>query len=247
MDLTEPKGLFFDVYATLIDWEAGIYPPLLALAQQPDSPDLREQLLHAYHTHQIGIWRDSPTLLYPQVLEETYGRIAKERNVSFDQADAVTFGAGIGEWPAFPDTVDALRRLAKHYKLFVLSNVDNASFERTRTGPLQSAHWDGIYTAEDIGSYKPDPKNYHYVVDAAGEKFGIGKEQLVLVAQSLDIDHMSVKKLGFRPGIWISRSGSAMGGKREEMESKGEIELGAAFETLGDFANAADKAFAAKI
>lgn len=243
LDLTVTKGLFFDIYATLINWEAGIYPRLLQLSGSKDEPQTKSKLLDAYHDYQQDIWVAEPTLPYPQVLERVYARIAHDLGVSFSKEDQVAFGHSIGDWPAFPDTVDALKRLSKRYKLFVLSNVDNASFERTRTGPLQSAHWDGIFTAEMIGSYKPDPRNYNYVVDRAAEQFGIKKDELMLVAQSLNIDHMMSKKLGFKPGVWIARSGSAMGGAREELEREGLIQLGATYDTLGEFADAVEKAF----
>lgn len=243
LDLKKPKGLFFDIYATLINWEAGIYPSLLRLAKSEDTPAIKDKLLGAYHEYQAEIWAAQPTLRYPQVLEEVYARIAQDLGVSFTREEQVAFGHSIGEWPAFPDTVEAMKVLSKYYKLFVLSNVDNDSFERTRTGPLQSVHWDGIYTAEQIGSYKPDPRNYEFVVTRAAEDFSIKKEELVIVAQSLNIDHLMSKKLGFPPGVWISRQGSTMGGRREEMEQQGLLEIGATYDTLGEFAEAVEMAF----
>jgi 2-haloalkanoic acid dehalogenase type II len=244
------KALFFDIYATLIDWESGILPMLFKLASSSksdpslgnDTPASRSKLLGGFHHHSVDIWRDQPTLLYPQVLEEVYARIARDCDAEYNQEDAVAFGRSIGEWPAYPDTVAAMQKLGKHYKLFVLSNVDNDSFKRTCSGPLNGVKWDGIYTAEMIGSYKPDPKNYQYVVDRAGE-MGIKKDEMVLVAQSLDIDHVSTKKLEFKPGVWIARGGSAMGGKRKELEEAGAIQLGAEYETLGDMAEAVEEAF----
>ena len=242
LDLKKTKGLFFDIYATLINWEAGIYPSLLRLAKSEDTPATKEKLLEDYHEYQAEIWAAEPTLKYPKVLEQVYARIANNLGVSFTQEEQVAFGYSIGEWPAFPDTVEAMKVLSKHYKLFVLSNVDNASFKRTCTGPLQGVPWDGIYTAEQIGSYKPDPRNYEFVVTRAAEDFGIKKDELVMVAQSLDIDHLMSKKLGFPPGVWISRKGSAMGGQREEMEQQGLLDIGATYDTLGEFAEAVEKA-----
>lgn len=242
LDLTVPKALFFDIYATLIDWETGILPSLLKLAS--NGAMTRDSLLAAFHTHSLAIWESHPTLPYPQVLERVYARIADDVGTDYDPQGAVAFGRSIGEWPAYPDTVAAMQKLGKHYKLFVLSNVDNDSFGRTCSGPLNGVEWDGIYTAETIGSYKPSPRNYEYVVERAAE-MGIKKEELVLVAQSLDIDHVSTTKLGFRPGVWIARGGSEMGGKRSELEEKGLIELGAEFDTLGEMAEAVEKAFAA--
>ncbi|KIW20579.1 haloacid dehalogenase, type II [Exophiala spinifera] len=254
-DLCSFKGIFFDIYATLIDWESGIYPQLLKLSQQlpagdarrEDTPETRKKLLRMYATNEKIVEHDNPTLAYPKILESVYDRIAAELGVpDTDDADRVAFGKSIGEWPAFPDTVEAMKVLAKHYKLFVLSNVDNESFARTLSGPLNGVHWDGIYTAEQIGSYKPNPRNYEYVVDKLKTDFGISKDETLMVAQSLDIDHISAKALGFRPAVWIARyaGDAAMGGNKEDLEAKGLIELGASYSTLGEMAEAVEKAFA---
>ena len=209
-DLKQFKGLFFDIYATLVDWEAGIYPQLLRLSQalpqddarRVDTPGTRTALLRAYAVNERAVEHENPALPYPQILEAVYARIAAQLGVqSFDRTDQVAFGRSIGDWPAFPDTVAAMQTLAKHYKLFVLSNVDDASFAQTCSGPLNGVHWDGIYTAEQIGSYKPNPNNYNFVVKRLDEDFGISKDQILLVAQSLDIDHVSTKALGFKPAV----------------------------------------------
>jgi len=69
------------------------------------------------------------------------------------EAAAVAFGESIGEWPAFPDTVAAMKRLGERFKLVPLSNIDRASFERSLRGPLRGCRFDAVYTAEDIGVF----------------------------------------------------------------------------------------------
>lgn len=254
LDLTHPKALYFDIYATLIDWEAGIYPQLLRLSQRAalpenrleDTAESRTKLLRAFAVHDKIVGHENPTLTYSQIIQKIYGRIAQDLGAEVNQDEQRAFGNSIGDWPAFPDTVQAMQVLGKYYKLFVLSNVDNASFDRTRTGPLKGVHWDGIYTAEMIGSYKPDPKNYNYVVQRLQEDFSIPKDEILLVAQSLDIDHVSNKALGFQPGIWIARNGSSMGGIKKELEQRGELEIGETYTTLGEMAEAVEKAFKSK-
>jgi FMN phosphatase YigB (HAD superfamily) len=137
-----------------------------------------------------------------------------------------------------------MQSLATNYKLVVLSNVDRASFSRTLSGPLAGVSFDGIYTAEDIGSYKPDLRNFEYLVTQAGKDFGARKEEILKVAQSLIHDHIPAKKFGLRPSVWIKRAGDgvAMGGTWAEYGDQ--VELGATFETLGAFAKAVEEAFA---
>lgn len=160
------------------------------------------------------------------------------------ESEIEEFGSSIGKWPAFPDIVGAMQILAKHYKLVVLSNVDKHSFSRTLAGPLSGVKFDAIYTAEDTGSYKPDLKNFQYMVKNAEKSFGAKKEEVLKVAQSLYHDHIPAKKLGLRPSVWIKRGGddAAMGGKLEDV--KDQVQLAAVFTTLGEFAAEVEKGFA---
>jgi 2-haloalkanoic acid dehalogenase type II len=248
---TKVKGLFFDIYATLIDWETGIYTSLLRLAHRlpesdplhADTTETRRTLLRMYAANEKIVEHDNPQLAYPKILEEVYARIAAKLDVPFEQTEQIAFGESIGDWPAFPDTVAAMQTLAKHYKLIVLSNVDDASFARTCAGPLNGVHWDAIYTAEQIGSYKPNVNNYNYVVTHLRDDFGIPKDQLIQVAQNLDLDHATCTALGFKPGVWIARGAAKMGGNREELEAQGLLKLGATYATLGEMAEAVEKAF----
>jgi FMN phosphatase YigB (HAD superfamily) len=69
--------------------------------------------------------------------------------------DGAVFGASIGAWQPFPDSTAALAKLsALGPKLVVLSNVDKASFARTRALLEQGFTFDHVFTAEEIGSYK---------------------------------------------------------------------------------------------
>lgn len=61
--------------------------------------------------------------------------------------------------------MQAIESLGKRYKLVPLSNVDHASFDQILAGPLLGCHFDQIYTAEDIGTYKPDVKKFHYLLE----------------------------------------------------------------------------------
>ena len=142
------------------------------------------------------------------------------------------FGQSVGQWPAFPDTVDALRRLSKHYTLLVLSNVDQASFSASAAGALDGFRFDKLITAQDVGSYKPDSRNFEHMLKVARADFGVEREQILQTAQSQFHDHHPAKKLGIRP-VWIERGGT-MGNRQEEVYDW-------KFETLGDMADAVER------
>ena len=149
---------------------------------------------------------------YDKLLAETYLSLAQDFNVEITdsvRSDAEKFGNGIEQWPAFQDTVDAMKRLGKYYKLVPLSNVDKASFTRTLKGPLAGIPFWRVYVAEEIGSYKPDLRNFHYLIEhvdedakSEGEKDGVKKEQILHVAQSLKHDHVPAKKMGMT-SAWV--------------------------------------------
>jgi 2-haloalkanoic acid dehalogenase type II len=190
------KLLSFDIYGTLINWEEGIYSSLLPLlsklpSSSPHHPSnntpsqTRHFLLSEYTKLEQSIQKEEPTLTYPLVLTKIYTQLAASLSIPIASEEATTFGSTIGSWPAFPDTVLAMQKLSKYYKLVVLSNVDKSSFSRTLSGPLSGVHFDAIYTAEDIGSYKPDLKNFAYLVENAEKGFGVKKEEILKVAQSL--------------------------------------------------------------
>ena len=103
------------------------------------------------------------------------------------------FGSQIGTWTAFPDTVAALQILKKYYKLVILSNIDNESIARTVSGPLAGADFEAVYTAQNIGSYKPDLKNFEYLLKGAEKELGVKKEEVLHTAQSLTHDCVPAK------------------------------------------------------
>ena len=84
----------------------------------------------------------------------------------------------------FPDSSDALVELSKHYKLVVLSNVDRTSFAFARE-KLEAGRFtfDQVCTAQDIGSYKPDPANFVFALKVIKDNYGIEKDQVLSTAQ----------------------------------------------------------------
>jgi hypothetical protein len=99
--------------------------------------------------------------LYSELLARVHRRLT-EWAVDPSPEEDGAFGASVGDWPPFPDTPAALTYLKRFYKLVILSNVDRASF--ARSNPRLGVEFIAIYTAQDIGSYKPDPGNFRYML-----------------------------------------------------------------------------------
>jgi len=205
MRLSDFRVLSFDCYGTLIDWESGIWAalqPLLAkLADAPTCGPSRETALAAFARHESAQQGETPGLLYAELIARVHRRLATEWGVAPDAASERAFGASVGDWPAFPDSAQALAYLERFYRLVILSNVDRASFARSnaRLGVAFAA----IYTAEEIGSYKPDPRNFRHMLDRLAEA-GHPRHEILHVAQSLFHDHVPANRCGLN-SAWIDR------------------------------------------
>jgi 2-haloacid dehalogenase len=238
-DLTTYKALSFDCYGTLIDWEAGIAAVLAPWAQEQglDLPD--EELLAAYGNHEAVGERETPSALYPDVLATAFRRTGDEFGHPVSEEWAQRLGSSVPDWPAFPDSADALARLRKHYQLIILSNVHRAGF----AGSNQRLHGDfaAVITAEDVGAYKP-AENHFRALDAALPELGVERGELLHVAQSLFHDHVAAKREGL-PSVWINRRHDRPGWGATPAPSE-EWTYSLEFASMGDFADAVNHAFA---
>ena len=71
--------------------------------------------------------------------------------------------------------------------------------------------FDAIYTAEDIGSYKPDPRNFEYLLEHLETDLGLSKSNILHTAQTLHHDHTPARAIGL-DNAWIDRQGLSRGG-----------------------------------
>jgi 2-haloacid dehalogenase len=172
-------------------------------------------------------------MMYSDLLTQVHGQLAAEWQVAADPAEDESFGRSIPDWPAFPDSVEALRYLKQHFRLIILSNVDRSSFRATND--RLGVTFDAIYTAQDIGSYKPDPRNFAYLVEHATQ-MGIPREKLLHVAQSLFHDHVPAQASGLATA-WIDRRHAA-GGWGATAPVSSDVRYDFRFVSLGAFANA---------
>jgi 2-haloalkanoic acid dehalogenase type II len=233
--LTDFKLLSFDVYGTLIDWESGAISALQPLLNKSGKQDMdRKYILQVMHKIEPVVEKEHPTLKYSEVLTKVHPTLCKELGLSEpSEQESEAFGKSVGDWPGFPDSVSALQRLSKYYKLVVLSNVDNDSFKLGNVNGLQGFKFDAVYTAQDIGSYKPDLKNFEYMLRKVKEQFGVERSEVLQTAQSQFHDHHPARKMGTKSS-WIYRPGAIMGNREDPV-------FDWKFDTLADMADAVEK------
>ena len=208
--LTDYKVLTFDCYGTLIDWEAGIWDALQPLIMSGgDSEVTREG--RALSLRQVGspprarLARASLSDLLARVHRSMAESLGFETSGALDEA----FGASVPLWPAFADTADALRILKRHYRLVILSNVHREGFAASNR--KLGVAFDAVYTAEDIGTYKPADANFEYLLSHLKSDFGLDKSDVLHTAQSLRHDHAPANRFGLA-NAWIDRQRLSEGG-----------------------------------
>lgn len=208
--LTDYSALTFDCYGTLIDWESGIWDAFQPLIQSSGRDDITRNMgLMAFADIENAQEAETPDMLYPELLEKVHYDFAKRFDLQSNSNLDKAFGDSVVHWPAFPDTADALRELKKHYKLVILSNVNRAGFASSNL--KLGVEFDAIYTAEDVGSYKPTPRNFEYMLERLAKDHGIERESILHTAQSLFHDHVPAKEFGLA-NAWIDRQGLSKGG-----------------------------------
>lgn len=204
------RALSFDCYGTLIDWETGIWDalqPLIAMSGRSDVT--RTQGLSVFARHETALQAANPRMHYPDLLATVHRQLAAELDLRSTTELDVAFGGSVGAWPAFPDTADALRSLGRRFRLVILSNVDRHSFSESNR--KLGVEFDAVYTAEDIGSYKPDPANFAYLLTHAGRDLGLAPGDLLHTAQSVFHDIVPAGLAGLSTA-WIDRQHLASGG-----------------------------------
>lgn len=209
MRLTEFQVLSFGCYGTLIDRDSGLFTALQPLLHAGNISLPRDQILGAFVKHEVAQQAETPTMLYSRVLGEAHRRLAKEWGVLLSDDAHALFGKSVRHWPVYADAPAALQYLKRYFKLVLLSNVDKDNFGGTAR--RLEVRFDAVFTADEIGSYKPDPRNFECLLDGLA-KSGLAREQILHVAASPARDQVPAERCGI-PFAWIERPGAGPPGR----------------------------------
>lgn len=208
MRLHDFKALTFDCYGTLIDWESGILAAYGPWRKRTGVAADDNRLLELFAETESAIQAEQPAILYPDALALGLRRMGERLKAPATAEETRAFGQSVKDWPAFPDSAEALAYLKKHYKLVVLSNIDRGSF--AHSNKKLSVAFDAVVTAQDVGSYKPALRHFEVGLEKLAE-MGVPKDKVLHTAQSLFHDHVPGKKMGLAT-MWINRRAGKSGG-----------------------------------
>jgi 2-haloalkanoic acid dehalogenase type II len=201
MRLADFTALSFDCYGTLIDWESGILATLRPWADRHRLAVADDRLLAEFSRVEPTLQAETPAALYPDILARAFRALGAALGGKVGDDEARAFGQSVKDWPAFPDSAAALAYLKRHYKLAILSNIDRASFAHSNR--RLGVEFDLIVTAEDVGSYKPTPRNFEMLLERLAA-LGVPKERVLHTAESLFHDHVPAKRFGLATA-WVNR------------------------------------------
>ena len=219
IDFARFEALTFDCYGTLVDWERGILDalaPLLAAhgADAAEDEALLERFASLEAEAEAGAFRS-----YRDVLRVVALGLGREAGFEPTASEVDAFAASVGRWPPFPDTVDALARLAGRYRLAIVSNVDDDLF--AATARHLGTPFAEVVTAQQVGSYKPARTHFDEVL----RRLDLPSARVLHVAQSLYHDVAAASPLGFTC-VWVNRrAGRAGGGATVRAEAVPDLEV----------------------
>ena len=159
----------FDVYGTLIDWETGVYDAFSRRPSATASRSTRDELIPLSTRSQREIEGGSYEL-YAEVLRRTAVEIAKQLGWPLEPSRSGFLPDSVQRWPPFKETNAQLTKLAKKYKIGLISNIDDKLLGQTRRHiPID---FDLVVTAQQVRSYKPDPAHFKECERRIGGKKG---------------------------------------------------------------------------
>ena len=195
LDFDRFDAVTFDCYGTLIDWEAGLLHALNAALPSTSGSD--DELLEEYARHEAAA-EGGPYRPYREVLAAGLQGVAVREGAALRNDVVARFSESVRDWPAFPDSAEALARLQERFRLGVITNCDADLF--AASAEKLGVDFDWVVTAEQARAYKPS----HVPFELAFETIDVPRERILHVAQSLYHDHVPAKELGLT-SVWIDR------------------------------------------
>jgi 2-haloacid dehalogenase len=198
-DLSELRAITFDCYGTLIDWETGVrgyVAPILARSSHPEVTP--EAWLERWERIQFQMLR--PYRPYREILARSYDATMQFFGIESFIDAGPGLARSLSDWRPFADSTRALKRLARRYRLCIVSNIDRDLLADS-VGQLQ-APFSCLVTAEDARAYKPDPRP----LELAVERLQLAPQQILHAGFGWKYDLAPARALGMRT-CFINRGG----------------------------------------
>ncbi len=192
----EPKYITFDCYGTLIRFRMADMTREL-YGKELDAAKLESlvKFFAAYRRDEVlGAWKP-----YRDVVVDAFRRACERVGVPFVESRAESIYLAVPTWGPHPDVPEGLSRLAKKYKLVILSNASNDQIQ-SNVDKL-GAPFHAVFTAQQAQSYKPRMQGFEYMFD----QLDCNPEDVLHVSSSPRYDLMTAHDLGIKHKVFIKR------------------------------------------
>ena len=201
MDLSQIRAVTFDCYGTLIDWEAGVagyVAPHLVRAARVGRVVSPEEWIEKWEGIQFGLL--VPYRPYKEVLAISFEQTMKAFELESFADGGPGLAHSLAEWPAFGDTVGAIKRMARRRRMGIISNVDEALLAETLGRLLVPLSM--TVTAEAAGAYKPDLAPFRIAL----LRLGLQPHQVLHAAFGWKYDLNPAREVGMKT-CFVDRGG----------------------------------------
>jgi 2-haloacid dehalogenase len=191
-----PKLMSFDVFGTLIsvrDSSYGAFERILADAGAHHL-DVKAFWEHWEHRNIAHYWEAYRS--YREICELSLAETFAHFKVAGDSRLIDRYFEAFPRFFLYDDVVRTLDQLSRHYRLAVVSNIDDDLLALT---PLKR-NFDLVCTAQRARGYKPDGTLFRYLIANSG----VAKQEILHSGQSQFTDLVGGKPLGLTIA-WINR------------------------------------------
>ncbi len=187
----------FDCYGTLIDWETGLLASIRPIISAHGAHLSDQEILRLYGEieaeEESGIYHP-----YKDLLRAVVRGFGTRMGFRPSDQEQQSLPDSLPSWKPYSDTVAALHRLKRRFKLGIISNIDDDLF--AATAPQLEVAFDYVITAGQARAYKPSLE----IFELAERKIGIARNQWLHAAQSVYHDVIPAKSLGMS-SVWVNR------------------------------------------
>ncbi len=193
----------FDCYGTLIDWETGILGALRPIVTGHGKQIEDACLLELYGELEAE-GEAGPYCSYREVLAGVVHGLGRRLGFTPSLEEEASLARSLKNWKPWPDTVAALQRLQKRFKLAICSNVDDDLF--APTGRKLKVHFTDVITAQQARCYKPCLDLFRLAL----QRLNASPGHVLHIAQSIYHDAVPARTLGMAT-VWVNRPSANTG------------------------------------
>jgi 2-haloacid dehalogenase len=196
-----PELLSFDVFGTLVDARTHTYAAFQSMLTDcgATATDVKAFWEHWEERNIAHYWE--PYRRYRDICELSLAEAFEHFAIKGSPRLIERYFDAFPGLALFPDVAPTLERLAKRYRLAVVSNIDDDLLAATQLGRT----FDLVCTAERAKGYKPDGTLFRHLIAHAG----CDRDDILHSGQSQFTDMVGGKPLGLTIA-WINRRGVAL-------------------------------------